>query len=39
MEEAGARAKERDARRREGGCSEEIDVGGVTAREDKSWQV
>lgn len=33
------RAKGTDARRREGGCSEEIDVGGVTAREDKSWQV
>lgn len=38
MEEAGSRAKGRE-RRREGGCSEEIDVGGVTAREDKSWQV
>lgn len=39
MEEAGARAKGTDARRREGGCLEEIDVGGVTARGDKSWQV
>lgn len=36
--EGGVWRKERRRGRREGEEGEEIDVGGATAREDKSWQ-